>query len=80
MCPGLTRTEFQSVSNTEHYTTNYPAFAWLGADEVAQAGLDAVAKGKAMSVPGVVYKGLAAATGLTPRGLTRRLSGLVQRG
>jgi uncharacterized protein len=80
LCPGLTRTEFQSVSNTEHYATNYPGFAWLGADEVAQAGLDAVAKGKAMSVPGVVYKGLAAATGFTPRGLTRRLSGLVQRG
>jgi short-subunit dehydrogenase len=80
LCPGLTRTEFQSVSNTEHYATNYPGFAWLDADEVAQAGLDAVAKGKALSVPGAVYKGLAAATGFTPRNLTRRLSGLVQRG
>jgi uncharacterized protein len=80
LCPGLTRTEFQSVSNTEHYSTNYPGFAWLDADDVARAGLEDVAKGKAMSVPGVIYKGLAGATGVMPRGITRRLSSLVQRG
>jgi len=79
LCPGLTRTEFQSVSNSESYATNYPSFAWLSADEVARAGLDAVARGRAMSVPGLIYKGLATATGITPRGITRRLSSLVQR-
>jgi len=80
LCPGLTRTEFQSVSNTEHYQTNFPDFVWLTAEEVAEAGLADVARGRALSVPGVLYKGLALATGVTPRGLTRRLSGLVQRG
>ena len=80
LCPGLTRTEFQSVSSTESYATQYPKFAWLEPDEVAKAGLDDVAKGKALSVPGVLYKGMAAAAGVTPRGLTRRLSSLVQRG
>ncbi len=80
LCPGLTRTEFQSVSNTESYATQYPSFAWLTAEEVAAAGLADVARGKAMSVPGVIYKGLATATGITPRSLTRRLSSLVQRG
>ena len=80
LCPGLTRTEFQSVSNTEHYQTNFPDFVWLTAEEVAEAGLADVARGRALSVPGVLYKGLALATGMTPRGLTRRLSGLVQRG
>ena len=79
LCPGLTRTEFQSVSNTEGYATQYPAFAWLTADEVAQAGLNDVAKGKALSVPGALYKGLVGASGVTPRGLARRLSGLVRR-
>jgi short-subunit dehydrogenase len=79
LCPGLTRTEFQSVSNTDHYSTNYPQFAWLEAADVARAGLEDVAKGRALSVPGVLYKGLAIATGITPRGLARRLSGLVQR-
>jgi uncharacterized protein len=79
LCPGLTRTEFQSVSNSESYASSYPAFAWLTAEQVAAAGLDDVAKGRAMSIPGVIYKGLATATGITPRGLTRRLSSLVQR-
>jgi short-subunit dehydrogenase len=80
LCPGLTRTEFQSVSNTEHYQSSYPGFAWLDASDVAAAGLDDVAKGRALSVPGAMYKGLAMATGITPRGVARRLSGMVQRG
>jgi short-subunit dehydrogenase len=80
LCPGLTRTEFQSVSNTESYQSTYPSFAWLDATGVARAGLRDVAKGAALSVPGVLYKGLATATGIAPRGLARRVSGLVQRG
>jgi short-subunit dehydrogenase len=79
LCPGLTRTEFQSVSNSESYASSYPSFAWLTAEQVAKAGLGDVARGRAMSVPGVIYKGLVTATGVTPRGLTRRLSSLVQR-
>lgn len=79
LCPGLTRTEFQGVSSTESYAGEYPAFAWLTAEEVALGGLRDVARGKALSVPGVLYKGLVAAVGVTPRGLTRRLSSLVQR-
>jgi len=80
LCPGLTRTEFQSVSRTDHYQSSYPDFAWLTAKEVAEAGLADVAKGRALSVPGALYKGLAFATGVTPRGVTRWMSGRVQRG
>jgi len=80
LCPGLTRTEFQSVSSTESYATDYPSFAWLEATEVAQAGLNDVAKGKALSIPGAMYKGMVAGVSILPRGLTRRLSSLVQRG
>jgi short-subunit dehydrogenase len=79
LCPGLTRTEFQSVSSTESYATNYPSFAWLDVDVVARAGLDDVARGKALSVPGAIYKGLAGATSISPRWFTRRASSLVQR-
>jgi hypothetical protein len=46
---------------------------------VKTADDDDVAKGKALSVPGVLYKGMVGAVGITPRGLARRLSGLVQR-
>jgi len=80
LCPGLTRTEFQSVSNTESYSTSYPTFAWLEVDDVARGGLDGVAKGKALAVPGGIYKGLAAASGVMPRSIARRMSGLVNRG
>jgi len=80
LCPGLTRTEFQSVSSTESYATEYPSFMWLEPSEVAKVGLEDVAKGKALSIPGAMYKGLAAGVGVIPRGLTRRLSSLVQRG
>jgi len=79
LCPGLTRTEFQSVSNSERYASSYPSFAWMDPDQVAAAGLADVAQGKALSVPGVLYKGLGWATAVTPRGALRRLSGLVQR-
>jgi hypothetical protein len=80
LCPGLTRTEFQEVSNTESYQSTYPEFAWLDATDVARAGLDDVAKGKALSVPGVLYKGMAVASGVLPRSLLRGLSSMVQRG
>lgn len=79
LCPGLTRTEFQSVSNSDAYASQYPGFAWMEAEEVARAGLDDVASGKALSVPGVIYKGMVAGSSIMPRGLARRLSSLVQR-
>ena len=79
LCPGLTRTEFQSVSNTESYATKFPGFAWTEARDVAATGLDDVAKGRALSVPGLLYKGMLSAGGFVPRSLMRRLSGLVQR-
>jgi uncharacterized protein len=80
LCPGLTRTEFQQVSNTESYQTKFPEFAWLSAEEVARDALADVVKGKALSVPGAMYKGLVAASSITPRNLTRILSRIVQRG
>lgn len=79
LCPGLTRTEFQSVSSTEGIVTQYPNFAWLNPTEVARDGLNAVTNGKAMSIPGVIYKGLSAVSGITPRRLARRIAALTTR-
>lgn len=79
LCPGLTKTEFQSVSNSDSYASSYPAFAWLPVVDVAAGGLADVAKGKALSIPGLLYKGMSVATGVAPRTLTRYLSRLVQR-
>ena len=80
LCPGLTRTEFQSVSRTDSYTTDFPAMVWTSAGEVAEAGLNDVAKGDALSIPGAFNKMLAGASAIAPRTLARRISSLVQRG
>jgi short-subunit dehydrogenase len=79
LCPGLTRTEFQSVSNSDSYASQYPSFAWMTAGDVAESALRDVANGRALSVPGALYKTMVAASSMTPRGLARRLAGLVQR-
>lgn len=79
LCPGLTHTEFQSISNTSGLESNFPEFAWMSADDVARDGLRAVAEGKAICVPGLVNKSLAAVSTFTPRGLARRIAGLATR-
>jgi hypothetical protein len=79
LCPGLTRTEFQEVSNTDHYAGEFPEFMWMEAADVAAAALSDVAKGRALSVPGALYKGIGWTTSIAPRSLLRRVSGLVQR-
>jgi short-subunit dehydrogenase len=79
LCPGLVRTEFQAVSNTGHYQTEFPDVLWLPLTEVVTTGLEAVARGRAVSVPGALYKGASWATGMAPRWLRRVASGRVQR-
>ncbi|MFM7047154.1 MAG: SDR family NAD(P)-dependent oxidoreductase [Actinomycetota bacterium] len=79
LCPGLTHTEFQSISNTSGLESKFPEFAWMSADDVARDGLRAVADGKAICVPGLVNKSLATVSTFTPRGLARRIAGLATR-
>ncbi len=79
LCPGLVKTEFQSISSSDSYAGSYPNFAWLDIDAVAGAALADVAKGRALSIPGVLYKGMSAVAAMTPRSITRRLSSLIQR-
>ncbi len=78
LCPGLTRTEFQDVSSSHGITDKLPSFVWQSAEEVAETGLRDVASGRALSIPGVMNKGMAAASGMTPRSVLRRLSGMVR--
>ena len=79
LCPGLTKTEFQSISNTTGFESQFPRIAWTSSKLVARAGLLGVAKGKAIVVPGVLYKGMVSGSSILPRSLARRLSSLVQR-
>lgn len=79
LCPGLTKTEFQSVSHTEPQSSLAPGFLFTSVEEVVNAGLTDVAKGRALSVPGVVYKALTSASAVTPRWLLRLASNMVPR-
>jgi uncharacterized protein len=79
LCPGLTHTEFQRVSNTQHYSNDYPSMAWTNVDDVARTGLVDVVANKALSVPGVQYKVLSALSNVTPRWLRRKASAQVRR-
>ncbi len=71
LCPGLTRTEFQDRGG---YDVTAPGFTWQTADEVARAGLDAVARGKAVEVTGWHNKVIATSVRKLPMGAVRYLS------
>ena len=72
LCPGLTKTEFQGISNTTGFESQFPRIAWTSARMVARAGLSGVAKGKAIVVPGLLYKVLVSVSSVMPRRLQRR--------
>ena len=75
----LIRTEFQEVSNTERYETNVPRFVWLDITEVVRDGLSAMVKGRAITVPGVIYKTATWVGGVTPRWAKRLASSFIPR-
>ncbi len=75
--PGFVPTEFQAVSSAKDTTSNIPKFMWLKPERVAHAGLVAVARNKAISVPAVLYKTLVIITKIFPRGAVRRIAGSI---
>ena len=79
LCPGLTPTEFTSVSRADAKADRVPGFAHTSADQVAAEGLAAAARGVAVSVPGIVYKTMVGMVDVAPRAVVRRLAGLFTR-
>ena len=79
LCPGFTRTEFSEVSGTNSISSQVPNFAWLEATDVAREGLRAVMRGKALCIPGALYKGVSAFSNASPRALVRRITALPTR-
>ncbi len=79
LCPGLTKTEFQSVSNAEQYADSFPSIAWTSPDQVVDEGLSSVISNRTLAVPGAQYKVMTAASNVTPRWLKRRMSSMLQR-
>jgi len=75
LCPGFTRTGFQLAANVPE--GEVPGFLWQEADDVAIAGLDALAKNRAIAIPGQLNKVLGAFSSVTPHAITRRLGAAV---
>jgi uncharacterized protein len=75
LCPGFTHTDFQERANAP--ASDVPGFMWQNAPEVAKAGLDGVAKNKAIIIPGGLNKVLGTFSNMTPHAVTRRMSAAV---
>lgn len=66
LCPGYTHTEFHDANGTRAAMADLPGWLWMGADEVAAAGLEAVEANRPICVPGAPYKAAAALARLLP--------------
>jgi uncharacterized protein len=74
LCPGLTRTRARDEA-----VSGPAALAWLDADKVAAAGLEAVAAGRVLAVPGAQYKSALSLTRVIPRAVVRSAATAVRR-
>lgn len=75
LCPGFTRTGFQETANVP--AGDLPGFMWQEAEAVALAGLDALAKNRAVAIPGPLNKALGTFASVTPHAVTRRISAAI---
>jgi short-subunit dehydrogenase len=67
LCPGFTYSEFHDVNGSRaQVSASTPPWLWMGADEVAAAGYEAVEANRAISVPGAPNKAIAAVAKLIP--------------
>ena len=69
LCPGFTRTEFHARAKIRDDA--FPGFMWLDASRLVRECLEDADKGRVISVPSVLYKGLHLATKIAPRRLLR---------
>ncbi|MFL6720242.1 MAG: SDR family NAD(P)-dependent oxidoreductase [Sphingomonas sp.] len=76
LCPGPTRTEFGDVAG---FGGNglFDRLA-MKADEVVESGLDALDRNRAVVIPGLVNKLVAASTRFAPRSVVRKITGAIK--
>ncbi|MFJ5121804.1 SDR family NAD(P)-dependent oxidoreductase [Kitasatospora sp. NPDC088548] len=69
---GLTRSGFHEAAGVS--TDALPGIKWLTADQVARAGLDAVAAGRTSTVPGLAYRVRLPLMRAMPRSVVRAIT------
>ncbi|MGZ8766529.1 MAG: SDR family NAD(P)-dependent oxidoreductase, partial [Acidimicrobiia bacterium] len=69
LCPGPVETEFATTAGMtdEQAGASLPGFMWVSAGDVAKAGIEGLAKGRAVVIPGAANKVSAVTGHLTPR-------------
>ena len=77
--PASTGPSSRRSANMAEDERDIPGFVWLDLPEVVASALEGTAKGRALVVPGALYKSASWITGVTPRWLERVGSGIVPR-
>lgn len=73
LCPGFTYSEFHDITGTRPQVSRMPRWMWMSAEDVAREGLDALAAGKVVHVPGRANRLIKAMTQLLPDRLALKL-------
>ncbi len=74
LCPGYTLTEFHDANGSrDHVSRAFPRWMWMSAEAVVDVGWRAVEANKAVCVPGLVNKTVAAVSGALPEPLAMRM-------
>jgi short-subunit dehydrogenase len=79
LCPGLTRTEFLEVAETHTQGLRVGRLPTMRAEEVVEASLRGLERGRVRVVPGFSNRALAALQTLVPRSWVRRVAGSLYR-
>ena len=71
LCPGPVHTELGEAAGLDDDEVEgaIPEFAWEAADDVARAGVDALARGRQVVIPGTPSRAAAALAHFTPKEL-----------
>lgn len=72
LCPGFTYSEFHDVMGMDR--NRIPKWMWCTAEDVVEASLRGLAKGRVVVVPGLFYAVLVRVMGWMPRFVFRRLA------
>ncbi|MBS1836368.1 MAG: SDR family oxidoreductase [Actinobacteria bacterium] len=69
LCPGPVETGFADAAGISHEeaAASLPSFMWESADAVARCGIDALAAGRQVAIPGAANRAAAALAGLVPK-------------
>lgn len=77
VCPGFVHTEFHERARLD--MSRNPEWMFVDMDTVVRQSMDALRSGRAIVIPGPLYKAVAAAAKIAPRSLVRAVAGRVDK-